>query len=177
MKELSIDRKDCLLTAVFAFIAGFAILFIYSMTMDIRHFLYDSGVYWELSKSFEFEKDGFFFPYSIRGYVFLFFPYIGKSIFRFTGLDEIIRFRTFVASFLALFILIIFLPQLLVATKSQTFENVRECYHFFFKWYKLLTSFLFVFLFIALYLVWAATYTNIELPLKNISPPLMRGIK
>jgi hypothetical protein len=71
MKELSVDKKNYVLTAIFTFIAGFAILFIYSMAMDIRDFPYDSGAYWGLSKSFD--KNGFSFPDSIRGYVFPYF--------------------------------------------------------------------------------------------------------
>lgn len=55
------------------------------------------------------------------------------------------------------------------------FINYREILDFI-KRYKLSVGFLFVFLFIALYLVWTATYANIELPLKNMLP-LMRGIK
>jgi hypothetical protein len=131
VKELSVDKRNYLLMVIFAFISGSALLFIYSMTRDIRDFPYDSGLYWMLSNSFG--KDGFFFPDSFRGYVFPFFLHIGKDIFGFTGLDEIVRFRIFVALF-ASFILIIFLPEsfLSIANKHQTLNNRKECCYFLF---------------------------------------------
>ncbi|MDR1216842.1 MAG: hypothetical protein LBK25_09185, partial [Treponema sp.] len=129
MKELDVNEKDYLSTIIFAFINGFVLLFIYSMAKNIRDFPYDSGAYWILSNSFG--KDGFFFPNSIRGYVFPFFLHVGKSIFGFTGLDEIIRFRIFAALF-ASFILIFLLPEnfLSIANKSRTFESRKERRYF-----------------------------------------------